>query len=103
MNDNLLKAILSMDVYNRGYNAGINLTESENTQIATVAISSSKGDPEAVASNFYAIAYEINGTTDKIVSYRGTDDYVGEALTWGDGDVLTGWGIWSINERGSIK
>jgi hypothetical protein len=74
MNEDLFRAILAMDSYNRGYNAGITgLSDDPNTtQIgnATVAARSSslQNSPE-VAAGFYAIAYNWNGET--VISYRG--------------------------------
>ena len=68
----LFKAILAMDVYNRGYNEGVFVTD---TQIgtATIATASPTGLNSAErAASFFAQAYTLaNGTT--IVAYRGTD------------------------------
>ena len=62
-----------MDSYNRGYNAGINLT---GTQIGngTIVIDSSNVSLNLndQAIGFYAIAYSYNGET--VISYRGTDN-----------------------------
>jgi hypothetical protein len=52
-----MKAILAMDSYNRGYNAGI--------KFGVLA------DNSDSAIGFYAIAYSYGGG--KVVSYRGTD------------------------------
>jgi len=72
----LMLAILSMDAYNRGYDAGISgLSDDINTQIGTATIrnrSSSDPNSEAVAAGFYAVAYEWNGQT--VISCRGTDN-----------------------------
>ena len=72
----LMYAILSMDVYNRGYNPGIaGLSESSDgsVKIGTATITRNLQDVqlsgEAVAAGFYAVAYEWNGET--IISYRG--------------------------------
>ncbi len=84
MNENLLKAILSMDAYNRGYDAGIDESEfSSTTHIGNASIIQQSnvtlGSDERNAS-FYAIAYDLDGQ--KIISYRGTDD---------SADVSNGW------------
>lgn len=68
----LMYAILSMDAYNRGYNQGL-VYEGNSIGTATVTLQSDISENgEAVAADFYAVAYEWNGET--IVSYRGTDN-----------------------------
>lgn len=88
----LFLAILSMDAYNRGYGAGITdngnddpdglgvSTDTQDYFIGNAKIIDSKGDAEAQAAGFYAIAYEIEdgagitglSTGDTVISYRGT-------------------------------
>ncbi len=97
MNNVLLNTILSMDAYNRGYNAGISLplqdTNAQNSRIDGVQIlfdSSVLGVGVDQSASFYAIAYEdTNGNV--TVSYRGTDSIVGSPNIWGDGDFINGW------------
>lgn len=92
MNADLMKAILAMDAYNRGYNAGIKFgTEEDNsdsaingvTQIGNAVVLRSDGGSAAQDISFYGIAYEYNSET--VISYRGTDD-----LAW---DPSYGWGV----------
>ena len=75
MTKDLFLAILSMDAYNRGYNAGIDgLSDEIGTQIGDATISnrtSSLPNSPEVDASFYAVAYEWDGQT--IISYRGTD------------------------------
>ena len=90
----LFLAILSMDVYNRGYGAGISdekhvennidlgLGDAVGIQIGNATINfRTDSDPQgaAAAAGFYAVAYTVGegvegltaGTT--VISYRGTD------------------------------
>lgn len=77
INPTLFKAILSMDAYNRGYNAGIKFgnstadysTDTSRTQIGTATIFDRKGDASALSIGFYALGYSYNGET--VISYRG--------------------------------
>lgn len=82
----LMKAILAMDAYNRGYDQGI-IYEGNAIGTATVT-QQSDIDPDgaAVAAGFYAAAYQWNGET--IISYRGTNADSPEALLT---DVWNGW------------
>lgn len=74
----LFNAILSMDAYNRGYDASIDLgtrdTGGNFLSIGNTEIFDEKGDSPAEAIGFYAIAYDIDsdGVADTI-AYRGTD------------------------------
>ena len=71
ISETLFTAILSMDSYNRGYNAGIingSLTEIRGTsRIGNAEISNTLADADllnqAVAAGFYAIAYDWNRIT----------------------------------------
>ena len=85
----LFLSILSMDAYNRGYDAGIAELGGEGSQIGNATIGR---DAEqlllrgaAQAAGFYALSYTLGGET--IISHRGTDKYVG------DGDI--GGDIWN--------
>jgi hypothetical protein len=90
----LFFAILAMDAYNRGYNAGLVKDQSKpleglglTGQIGGATIEraspSEEGSPERNAS-FFAISYRWGDET--IISYRGTDN---PALLSRNGDV---WG-----------
>jgi hypothetical protein len=89
----LFLAILSMDSYNRGFNAGIVLPDAQGTQIGAAKINKTSeqiaelGDPNAAG--FYAVAYDISGNRPDgtggsgiagldagttVISYRGTDE-----------------------------
>ena len=76
----LFTAILSMDSYNRGYDAGIaGLGESGQIGNATILTRVDSGISneqhlEWQAAGFYAVAYQWNGET--VISYRGTDNLV---------------------------
>ena len=81
----LFLAILSMDSYNRGYGAGIELSDVAGTQIGGVKISITSEqiaemNAEAQAAGFYAIAYDVDGSGPSelagktVISYRGTDE-----------------------------
>ncbi len=69
----LFLSILTLDSYNRGYNAGINtLEEQPNTQIGAATLTRASGE-SGKDIGFYATAYDWNGET--IISYRGTDNF----------------------------
>ncbi len=57
----LFLAILSMDSYNQGYGKGI---DHGKTQIGAATFKDDKGDAEAQAAGFYAIAYDVAGSGD---------------------------------------
>ncbi|MEX3012041.1 hypothetical protein [Hoeflea sp. TYP-13] len=96
----LFLAILSMDSYNRGYNAGLGdgqnvvngsdidgLGDAIGTAIGTAEISAkspSDADSDEYEAGFYAVAYTISGSVDipelngeTVISYRGTDEIFG--------------------------
>lgn len=94
--DNLMRAILAMDSYNRGYAQGLRITPQDISDvgqfIGTARIVAQDISPTARSAGFYASAYSWNGET--IISYRGTD-YDSDA---GDSDFLstiTSTDIWS--------
>ncbi|MEX2490603.1 MAG: calcium-binding protein [Nitrospirales bacterium] len=76
----LMYAILAMDSYNRGYNAGIEGLGGKDSQIGIATVGEDAEtlleQGSAVAADFYAVAYEWNGKT--TISYRGTDNFVTE-------------------------
>lgn len=78
VNPVILNAILSMDAYNRGYNAGILFTAPENSvgqKVGNYTISTQSdvvANEPGVNVGFYGLTYEYNGV--KIISYRGTDN-----------------------------
>jgi Protein of unknown function (DUF2974) len=73
----LLRAILSMDAYNRGYGAGIKNLVGEATLSTDSALTPSTA--AAQAAGFYAAAYTVGSQT--IISYRGTDGDPGDYAT----------------------
>lgn len=92
MNIELFKAILAMDSYNRGYNAGISFgagSDNQGVKVGNATVFRNKGDAEAQAQGFYAIAYSYNGQT--IISYRGTDENF--VTPWGTNgsDLVNGY------------
>ena len=93
MTKDLFLAILSMDAYNRGYNAGITgLSDEIGTQIGNATISnraSSLPNSPEFAAGFYAVAYE-DVTYGKIIAYRGTDN----PDLWTD-DIAGGSDVWN--------
>jgi hypothetical protein len=89
MNQDLLLAILAMDSYNRGYNAGIStLSNAAGTLIGTAIPNTNLAN---TAASFYGQSYTLySGQRD--ISYRGTDQAFPSWQEWTLGDVLTGWG-----------
>lgn len=102
INSILMNAILSMDSYNRGYDAGITLT---GTSIGNASLSIDSSElgtvnPDGIGGDrdenigFFAQAYDYNGET--IISYRGTDQLPEDLLldpenNPDDRDVSYGW------------
>ncbi|MBK9584509.1 MAG: hypothetical protein KA099_09420 [Alphaproteobacteria bacterium] len=59
INGNLFKAILAMDSYNRGYDGAVQLDVVLNsTKIGDATIIAARGQPDAQAIGFYALAYD---------------------------------------------
>ena len=100
----LLLSLLSMDAYNRGYDAGIrNLSDVPNMLVGDVKVLKTINElPEpfktdAKDAGFYTIAYEVTDgaaiegfdTGDVIISYRGTDDMGSELLLTDLVDIIT--------------
>jgi hypothetical protein len=97
MNTELVRAILSMDAYNRGYNSGVaGLSDVIGTAIGTATISrvTLSTDTDAVNAGFYAIAYTLP-SGEKVISYRGTDGLFGtDAPNIPSGsDLYNGYGV----------
>ena len=93
MEDNVLKAILAMDSYNRGYDQGIRTLGGVGSKIANVTISQQSEVLEGtanVSTGFYAAAYT-TAAGEKIISYRGTDSFTGIGVTGGN-DFFNGYG-----------
>jgi hypothetical protein len=92
MNGDLFLSILALDSYNRGYNAGTNVT---GEQVGTAQITSQGFSDDWQNIGFYATAYSFGGET--IISYRGTDNFGahGDFTANGSGasDIFTGWSI----------
>jgi hypothetical protein len=82
-NPDLFRAILAMDAYNRGYNAGIGDPNTGLTGNA-IGLATIRRDIDlpvgSQVASFFAQAYTLGGKT--IISYRGTD------ATW---DAASGW------------
>jgi hypothetical protein len=97
----LFLAILAMDAYNRGYNAGI-VPQAGNaalglggvgSQIGNATVTRQDGGTDAQSASFFAQSYTLTGSYqsfsggpsliagEKIISYRGTDSIPGN---WGD-------------------
>ncbi len=68
ISDDLFKAILAMDAYNRGPNAGLNV---DGVQIGNAFLRDDLLPAGSQAASFFAQSYTWNGET--IISYRGTD------------------------------
>ncbi len=100
MDDNLLKAILSMDSYNRGYLPGIKLLGTALGELTLTADSSNLGFVDGTetrkdqAIGFYAQVYT-DGNGQKIISFRGTDNIVQ--------DALTGWGLGALDNEDVLQ
>lgn len=91
MDSRVFRAILAMDSYNRGYDAGLRLSSTNSDEIglqiglaSVVARTDSVEGSDARSASFYAIAYTRGSET--VVSYRGTDTipFIGT-------DAQTGW------------
>ena len=86
INDDVFRAILAMDSYNRGYLPGIVLT---GTELGTAVLRNDPNPTGYQAASFFAQAYTWNGHT--VISYRGTDQASPSWTNWTLGDVLNGW------------
>lgn len=92
MSDRFVNAILTLDVYNRGYGEAIRglapAGRIGNVRIVSDSERLGRADGARVdqTAGFYAIEYEFNGRT--IIAYRGTDEFVAEI---GGSDIVNGW------------
>jgi Ca2+-binding RTX toxin-like protein len=87
MNTDLLMALISMDVYNRDYNIGVDVHDKN--RIGNVTVTNVIGRNDLLS--FYAREYDLGGQ--KIISFRGTDGPLPGMLdgNFGLGDLMTGW------------
>jgi len=126
---NLFLAILAMDSYNRGYNAGVDDGQNivngidedglggEGSQIGNALVSQQDISEAAKAAGFYAIAYEIKDDSieglangQKVISYRGSDNpgswtNLDPWSTTPGGDAWNGWSVGagsSTSEQGRM-
>jgi hypothetical protein len=80
ISNELMLAILAMDAYNRGYNAGIGPKDIglglAGSQIGNATVNVIEGGTVAEAASFFAISYSYNGQT--VISYRGTDTFLAD-------------------------
>jgi hypothetical protein len=89
ISNELFLAVLAMDAYNRGYDAGMGAPDvglGITGSIGNAIIEKVQQTPEAQAASFFAISYTLNNQT--VISYRGTDAYIPFIAT---NDVTTGW------------
>jgi hypothetical protein len=86
VSNDLMLALLSMDSYNRGYGAGINLTGNQLGN-ATLKATPTNVDVSAwEAVGFFAQSYTWNGKT--VISYRGTNV---DSISTAAADIFNGW------------
>jgi hypothetical protein len=88
----LFLSILALDFYNRGYGAGKTIIGNDalGTKLGTAEIIKRSGSADPADKGFYGIAYSWNG--EKIISYRGTDNYgFSNDPVAGATDLLNGW------------
>lgn len=102
MNSTLMKSILAMDSYNRGYDAGIKFGNLEGNnsvdtpgvvKVGNATITNVRGQQDAQDIGFYGLAYSYGGET--VISYRGTN-YPSQGQTTVLGvpyDVYHGWSL----------
>lgn len=91
MTDDLMRAVLAMDAYNRGYDQGLLLEPSGEYDIGKMSIiaqSDTLAGSFGVNIGFYAAAYQDKDQSNGeiIISFRGTDD-LGEGVK----DMVHGW------------
>jgi fermentation-respiration switch protein FrsA (DUF1100 family) len=89
ISNELMLAILAMDSYNRGYNAGVGAGPNGlgiTGFVGNAEIKKVEQESAAKAASFFAISYTLNNTT--VISYRGTDAYNPFLATT---DITTGW------------
>jgi hypothetical protein len=91
-------SLLALDAYNRGEGAGVGGLEvlSNTTKIGRATLISDSDTligENAIGAGFYAIAYDMTGVEgfsagEKVISYRGTDNYNPFAPS---NDLWNGW------------
>lgn len=93
----LMNAILSMDSYNRGYGASLEVGgDAINTYIGKYKVVGNSGlafDDEDQDVGFYAIAYENTVTNEITISYRGTDQNISWPWETIGSDLWNGYGV----------
>jgi hypothetical protein len=96
----LLLAILAMDSYNRGYDKGIdgsNTRLSDSGQLGIATIRPVTAETLAVwkDAGFYAIAYQIGegASAERIIAFRGTDKILANPLGSGSGTDFWTYGL----------
>jgi RTX calcium-binding nonapeptide repeat (4 copies) len=103
----LLRAILAMDAYNRGYAAGIKDLGGEGSQIGEAILGKDATQllaaGAAQATGFYAAAYTLSDGS-KVISFRGTDQNLPGVLagTVFGSDFLNGYGL-GVGSPGSVQ
>ncbi|MEM1287384.1 MAG: Mbeg1-like protein [Pseudomonadota bacterium] len=73
MSDELFKAILAMDAYNRGVDEGLVISANGDHFVGNATFASdTRNDQDTLQASFYAVAYNV-GSGKTVMSYRGTD------------------------------
>jgi Ca2+-binding RTX toxin-like protein len=98
--DDLFKAILAMDSYNRGYLPGLRNLPGGQIGGATLGISSTLlGSGVDSSAGFFAQSYVLS-SGETVVSYRGTDQNVSTPLSLAGSDLVNGYGVGAGNPFG---
>jgi hypothetical protein len=63
ISNDLMRAIMAMDAYNRGYNAGVNISGNMLGLWTLGRATDAQTEPNAVAASFFAQAYTLGGQT----------------------------------------
>lgn len=106
MNDELFKAILSLDSYNRGYDAGIDLIGIYigNAQLIdeSVSLDTQTETARDQAIGFFAQAYAIDlggGNTEISISFRGTNTWIEPMTGYTLPSLLDMWHGWRLGNE----
>jgi hypothetical protein len=95
ISDDLFRAILSMDAYDRGYNAAIGNGPDGlggiGSRLGNATVISRDNGDTAQAASFFAQAYSWNGNT--VISYRGTDGLLLDGVP----SDIPHWSVWVGN------
>ena len=110
MNNDVLMALLSLDSYNRGYEArltGLGVNSASIGDFSILTDSTARLDPtyNTQAANFYAVAYQNSSTGETVISYRGTDNLSEDAFNSyaiGMGDPLKPQGTLAVRFYKSV-